>query len=148
MSNDHKDADLYPLTPSPATSRFFGPQTPAVAADKDGCWPRRDPRRRCRCSRGCFRHDLLACDPCGGQLVHDYDNTFDGARTQAPGLLRGPVGQGGPAAFGAFAGKAGNGPAGSFKGLGGFGGISTLGGLFGPDGVIHGNYTRKGPNGA
>jgi hypothetical protein len=54
-------------------------------------------------------------------------------------------GQGGPAAFGSFAGKGGIG--GGFKGPGGFGGMSTLGGLFGPDGVVHGTYTLKGPNG-
>jgi hypothetical protein len=147
MSNDHKDADLYPFTPPPPPPGFSA----------------RKPRRS-RLTKTAAGLAVILGAGAGAAAVASAttsspatpaaasSSTTTTTPSTAPGRVHrgffgGPVGQGGPAAFGAFAGKAANGPVGGFRGPGGLGGMSTLGGLFGPDGVIHGTYTLKGPNG-
>ena len=147
MSDDHKDADLYPFTPPPPPPGFSA----------------RRPRRS-RLTKTAAGLAVILGAGAGAAAVASATTSSPATPAAAssstttttpstapgrgaPGLFWWPRRPGWPGTVRRLRWQGGQWSRRRVQGPGGFGGMSTLGGLFGPDGVIHGSYTIKGPNG-
>lgn len=145
MSNDDRDAELYPFTPPPPP--------PGAGARKP---------RRSRLTKTAAGLAVILGAGAGAAAVASATTssptpavTSASPTTTTPSTTpgRGPrsffggrFAQGGPAGFLPNIGGL-RAPAGSGR-FGGFGGFFGLGGALGPNGAIHGTFTIKGPNGS